>query len=137
MLKLTDPLHSLLIPDQYYNSIAINFVRSLPEDEEYNYLITITDCLNSDIYLIPTTTDVTAEELAKLFFQHWYCKNGLSFEIVSDCDKLFISHFWKALYRLTDVKLKLFSSYHLQTDSSSKQSNKTVIQMLCYHIKHN
>jgi hypothetical protein len=50
---------------------------------------------------------------------------------------LFISQFWKALTKLTGVKLKMSSAYHLETDGSSKRSNKTVNQLLRYHIQQN
>ena len=33
------------------------------------------------------------------------------------------------------VKLKMLSAYHPETNSSSEQSNKTIILTLCYHIE--
>ena len=92
----------------------------------------MTDHLSSDIHLIPTRTTITAEELALLFFNNWYCENGLPSDIVSNHDKLFVSKFWHALH-----KLKLSSSYHPETDGASEQSNKTVDQCICYHICYN
>ena len=41
------------------------------------------------------------------------------------------------LHKLTDVKLKMSSAYHPQTDSASKQMNKTVNQALWYHVAQN
>jgi hypothetical protein len=41
------------------------------------------------------------------------------------------------LHMLTGVKLKMSTAYHPETDGSSKRSNKTVEQALCYHIDHN
>ena len=76
-----------------------------------------------------------AQELAEIFFHEWYCENGLPLEIVSDRDKLFVSHFWKALHQLTGVKLKMSSSYHPETDSASERSNKTVIQCVRYAVE--
>lgn len=43
------PLHPLPVPDRRNDSVAIDFVSPLLEDEGYNYLVTITDRLNSDI----------------------------------------------------------------------------------------
>ena len=76
--------------------------------------------LGSDIRIIPTTCSLTAQELAEIFFREWYCENGLPLEIVSNRDKLFVSHFWKALHELTGVKLKMSSSYHPETDGASE-----------------
>jgi len=55
--------------------------------------------------------------------------------IISDRDKIFMSKFWKALCKLTGVKLKMFSAYHPETDGSSERSNKTVVQALRYHVE--
>jgi len=65
-------------------------------------------------------TDIMAEDLALVFFNNWYCENGLPKEIISDRDKLFVSKFWQALHKLTGVKLKLSSAYHPETDGSSE-----------------
>lgn len=72
-----------------------------------------------------------------VFFDEWYCENGLPLEIVSDHEKLFISKFWDALHKLMGVKLKISLAYHPQTDSASEHSNKTINQCLHYHVKRN
>ena len=99
--KPIGPLHPLPIPDQWCNSITIDFIGPLPTDRGHDCILTITNRLSSDIRIIPTTCTLTAQGLAELFFQEWYCENGLPLEIVSDRDKLFISHFWTALHKLT------------------------------------
>ena len=73
----------------------------------------------------------------EIFFEKWYCENGLPLDIVSDRDKLFISHFWKCLHELTGVKLKMLSGYHPETDGASERTNKTVIQCLRFRVEHN
>ncbi|THH08959.1 hypothetical protein EW146_g8824 [Bondarzewia mesenterica] len=82
------------------------------------------------IRLVPTNTDITAERFAALFFEHWFCHNGLPDDIVSDREKLFTSSFWTTFNRLCGVRLKISSSYHPQTDSSSECTNKSIIQAL-------
>jgi len=133
--KPAGPLHPLPVPDDRGLSIAMDFIGPLPIDESYDCILTITDRLGSDIRIIPTKTTVTAEELAVVFFDNWYCKNGLPSDIVCDRDKLFVSRFWQALTKLTGVKMKMSSSYHPETDGSSERSNKTVNQMLRYHVR--
>lgn len=109
----------------------------LPEDNGLNCILTITDRLGADIRIIPCRTNLTAAECAQLFFDHWYCENGLPDNIVSDCDHLFVSKFWEALRTLSGVRLRMSTSYHPQSNGSSERSNKTVIQMLHYHVEHN
>ena len=81
--------------------------------------------------------DITAPDLTVIFFNCWYCENGLPLEIVSDHDKLFMSKFWMALHKLTGVKLKMSSAYHPQKDGASERTNKTVNQALQYHVAQN
>ena len=96
----------------------------------------ITYILNhSQAPISPSVSMLTAEQLAELFFDKWYCKNGLPLEILSDRDKLSMSQFWTALHKLTGVKLKMLTSYHLEMDGSSEQTNKTVIQCIHYAVE--
>jgi hypothetical protein len=131
------PLHPLPIPDKRGDSVAMDFVGPLPPDEGYDCILTMTDRLGADIRIIPTHCNITAKDLAVLFFNHWYCENGLPLNIISDRDKLFISKFWRALTKLTGVKLKMSSSFHPETDGASERSNKTVNQSIRYHVRRN
>ena len=84
MTKPIGPLHPLPVPDRRCDSVAIDFIRPLPQDEGFDSIITFTDCLGSDIRIVPTLTTLTAEGLAELFFANWYCENSLPLNIVSD-----------------------------------------------------
>jgi len=109
-------LHPLPVPEGRGDSVAIDFVGPLPEDEGHDMIVTFTDRLGADVHILPCSSTLTAENLAVIFFDNWYCENGLPLEIISDRDKLFVSHFWKALHTLTGTKVKLLMAYHLQTD---------------------
>ena len=136
--KPRGPLHPLPVPEERGVSIALDFIGPLPEDEGKDCILTITDHLGgSDIQIISTHCDISATELAELFFTHWYCKNGLPLNIILDRDKLFVSNFWRALNALTDVKLKMSMAYHLESDGVSEQMNKTINQCLHYYVQHN
>jgi Chromo (CHRromatin Organisation MOdifier) domain len=115
----------------------MDFIGPLPLDNGFDYILTITDRLNSDFCIVPTKSTLTAEELATIFFDVWYCENGLPLDIISDRDKLFISKFWRHLMLLTGVKHKYSSSYHPQSNSASERTNKTVNQCICFHVERN
>lgn len=72
--------------------------------------------------------------MAVLFFDHWYCENGLPLDFITDRDTLFTSEFWKAFNKLTGVKLKMSTAYHPETDGSSERTNKTINQLLRYEV---
>ena len=131
------PLHPLPVPDDRFDSVALDFVGPLPPDEGFDYLLTITDRLGSDIRLIPCNTNINAEELAVIFFDKWYCENGLPLELISDRDKLFMSRFWKHFALLTGIKHKASTSFHPQSDGSSERTNKTAIQAIRFHVERN
>ncbi len=91
------PLHPLPVPDNRGDSIAMDFVGPLPEDGGFDILLTISDRLGSDICLIATQSNDTAEQTAAVFFDKWFCKNGMPLEIYCDRNKLWTSKFWRAL----------------------------------------
>ena len=93
--------------------------------------------LGADYRIIPCKTSDTATTFALRFFDGWYCEHGLPDKIFSDRDKLFLSQFWKALTRITGVKLKMSTAYHPQTDGSSERTNKTINQAIRYHVSRN
>ena len=124
---------------QYQTSMVtvLLWISSGPANKGYNCILSMTDRLGSDVWIIPTQTDATAEDTTLLVFDNWYCENGLLLDWVSDRDKLFMSCLWKALTKLTGVKLKMLSAYHPQTDNASKWTNKTIIQSICFHVQCN
>jgi hypothetical protein len=135
--KMKGPLHPLPVPETCGDSVCLDFMGPLPEDKGFNCILTLTDRLGSDICLIPTRTDISAACLASIFFDEWYCENGLLLELISDCDKLFVLKFWKALHTLTGVHLKMSTAYHPQTDGASEHTNKTLNQCVWFHVECN
>jgi hypothetical protein len=135
--KPSSPLHPLPIPDKCFDSVTIDFIGPLPKDNSFNMIVTMTDRLNADIQLVPCNSNMTAEEFAMIFFDKWFCENGCPLELITDCDKLFVSHFWKALMKLSGIKHKMSMAYHPQTDGVSECSNKTVVQVLRFHVEQN
>ncbi len=133
--KPIGPLHPLPVPNSRCDSVAMDFIGPLPSDNGFDMILTFTDRLGSNIRLIPTISTLTAEKLAEIFFDSWYCENGLPLEIVSDRDKLFLARFWKKLHQLTSIKLKMSSGYHPETDGASERTNKTVIQCIRYAVE--
>ena len=110
------PLHPLPIPDGRCDSISMNFIGPLPTDESHDCILTITDRLGSEVRVIPMSINLTAHQLAVLFFDNWYCENGLPMDIISDCDKLFMAAFWRHLCLLAGIKHKAWSSFHPQSN---------------------
>ena len=120
--KRARPLHPLPVPDGRFRHIVIDFVGLLPKEGGFDELATFTDRLGADVRLAAVKSTMNADQFAVVFFNTWYCKNGLPESMVSDCDKLLTSRFWKALAKLTGVKLKMSSAHHPETDGASERT---------------
>ena len=73
---------------------------------------------------------VDAYETAKLFIDHIYRHHGLPDVIISDRDKIFMSRFWKALFKMLGTKLSTSSAYHPQTDGQTEVMNRKLEEMI-------
>jgi hypothetical protein len=48
----------------------MDFIGPLPINGGFDYILTITDHLSADIHIIPTMINITAEDLASIFFDN-------------------------------------------------------------------
>ena len=127
-------LHPLPIPLDRFDDISIDFIGPVPKSKGYDTLFIITDRLTGYVKVELITQTATAREIAELFHRTWYCQFGLLRSIIFDWDKLFLSHFWKELHRLLNVKLRLSTSYHPEIDGATERANKTVIESLRQYV---
>ena len=87
----------------------------LPEVNGYSALTVILDKMGKLSQLVPCKTgenQVTAPEVAKLFYENWVRFFGVPKYVIHNREVSFIASFWKALWSITGTR-KLFSSaYH-------------------------
>jgi transposase InsO family protein len=128
-------LQPLPIPERRWESISLDFIMSLPRTARgHDAILVIVDRLSKRAHFIPTWTTVTAEETAKLFFDHIFRHHGLPRSIISDRDPRFLSVFWSALFRQTGTKLLYSSTHHPQTDGQTERLNRTLEEMLRAYV---
>ncbi|KAJ9519236.1 hypothetical protein QJQ45_017895, partial [Haematococcus lacustris] len=124
-------LQPLPIPSRNWQQVSMDFIGPLPATPRgHTMIFTIVDKLSKMIHLIPTTTTATAQDTARLFFDHIFKHHGLPEAIISDRDPKFTSDFWTSLFHLTGTRLLLSSAYHPQTDGQTERANRTVEDML-------
>ena len=109
-----------------WQEIAMDFVGELPESEGYNAILVITDRFTKMQYYIPALTTWTAKDVANAFICHIWRLYGLPAHITSDRGPQFISAFWREIHRKLDVRLRLSTAYHPQTDGLSERAVQTL-----------
>jgi hypothetical protein len=89
--------------------------------------LVLTDKLTKFVKLIPTTTNVTAKETAKLLLQHWYCKGfGIPNQIISDRDPRFVSQLWTEFIHKLGITQTMATARHQQTNGLAEHMVKMV-----------
>jgi len=66
----------------------------------------------------------TAMQVAQAYMDNIFKLHGLPDSIISDRDRIFTSHLWQQLFKLSDTKLLMSSSYHPQTDGQTERLNQ-------------
>ncbi|GJP34010.1 hypothetical protein CLOM_g18492, partial [Closterium sp. NIES-68] len=124
-------LQPLEIPDEPWESVSLDFITDLPKTREgHTAILVFVDRLTKMVHFVPTTTDVSAEDTARLFVSHIFRLHGLPRVLVSDRDPRFTSRFWQEVTRKLGTKLKMSSAFHPQTDGQTERTNRTLEQML-------
>ncbi len=127
--KSNDLLQSLLISEQRWQDIAMNFIINLSDSSEYNAILTIICKLSKErhyISCIIDDEDITVKKTAEMLIQWVYWTYELSSFIVSDRDLQFISILWKFLCKRLSISLWLSIIYHFQTDDQSERVNQNI-----------
>lgn len=130
-------LQPLEPPKKKWSQITMDFISPLPKTANGNSaLYVVVDRLSKLIRIIPTTKNVTAVETAKLYIQNVYRHHGLSDVIISDRDSIFMSRFWKEVFRVLKTTLRPSSAYHPQTDGQTEVVNKKIEEMIRCFVNH-
>ncbi len=133
--KFNELLHSLLILEQQWKNIVMNFVIDLSLLKGKNIILTVICKLTNKRHYISCFTDderITAEKTAELMLQWIYWIHDLLDFIVSNRDSQFTFILWKLLCKKLSINLRLFTVYHSQINDQSEWVNQNVERYLWF-----
>jgi len=139
--KFNELLHSLLILEQWWKNIVMNFIIDLSFLKDKNIILTVICKLIKKQHYISCFTDdekITAEKTAELMLQWIYQIHDLFNFIVLNQDSQFIFILWKSLCKRLDINLWLFTVYHFQIDDQSERVNQNIkryLQFFCSYMQ--
>src|SRR4051794_19521962 len=108
----------------------MDFITDLPPSATFDAIRVVVDRLTKMVHFIPYRKSISGEETAKLFLDNMYRYHGLPDDIISDRGSQFISRFWRSLFEILKVDIKLSSAFHPQTDGQTERVNQVLEQYL-------
>ena len=122
-----------------WRNISVDFVRPLPTSHGFNMIMVVVDRLTKMRHYIPcmakeADSGTSAPAMARLFLDHIFRLHGLPDTIVSDHGSQFISAFWEHLMSSLDIKRKLSTTYHPQTDGQTEWANQDLANYLRRYV---
>jgi len=121
---LSSPLE---LPYAPWQSIAMDFITELPISDGCNQLWVIIDRFTKMVHFLPLRKEgKTAADLASIFAREVWKYHGLPTDIVSDHNSRFTSETWKEFLILSEIRPRMSTAFHPQTDGQTGRLNQTI-----------
>ena len=134
--KKAGELHPLEIPEEPWQDISIDMIGPLPRSNKMDAILVIMNRFTKMIRLKATTTNISSEEVAKIYRDEIWKIHGIPKTILSDCGPQFALKFMEDLTRVLGTKRKLSTAYHPQTDRQTERINQEIGTFLRHYVNY-
>ena len=133
-------LQTLPQPEGPWLDLTMDFITDLPPStrrgKAYDSILVIIDRYTKMAHYIATKKSTDALQLADIFISKIVKLHGVPQSIVTDWGSLFTARFWSSLCFHLNIKRKLSTAFHPQTDGQTKRQNQTLEQYLRGYINY-
>jgi hypothetical protein len=126
------------VPSAIWEEISLDFITKLPPSkrngEVFDSILVVVDRLSKMSLYIPAKETWKANDFAAVFMEHVALRFGLPSGIVSDRGTLFTSSFWTEICYQCQIRRRMSTAYHPQTDGQTERQNQTLeayLRMFC------
>ena len=111
------------VPKKLWTHISVDFITKLLIVAEKDVILVVCDRLLKITHFVATMEGTSAEGLARLFRDNVWRLHGLLESIVLDRGPQFAAELTKELNGMLDIKTKLSTAFHPQTDGQTECMN--------------
>jgi hypothetical protein len=101
------------MPDGAWQTISLDFIEGLPRSRSANCILVVVDKFLKYSHFLPLLHPFTAAKVVAVFLDQVHKLHELPKAIISDRNRIFISHFWQELFKLAGVTV-MDSFFHQQ-----------------------
>lgn len=117
-------LQPLPIPDQAWRHIS--FIEELPKSKGKEIILVVVDRRTKYAHFMTLAHPFTAVTVAHKFLKQVRTLHDIPESIVTNRDKIFLSNFRQALFRLLGTPLHYSTTYHPQSDGQTERVNQCI-----------
>ena len=124
------------VPEKLWTHLTVDFITKLPVVAGKDAILVVCDRLSKMAHFVTMTEAMSAEGLARLFWDNVWKLHGLPESVVSDRGPQFAAELTKELNRMLGIETRLSTVFHPQTDRQMEWMNQELEQYLRFFVDH-
>lgn len=129
-------LKALEIPQKRWESISLDLITGLPISNSFDAVLVVVDRLTKMAHFIPCNSNLDSQIFARIYRDSVFRLHGLPESVISDRGSIFTSKYTTDLCRLLNIKSRLSTAFHPQTDGQTERINAILEQYLRGYISY-